>query len=273
MKLLPLLGGVFFAVALTAQAQDRSLPLWEIGAFGGLASTPAYPASTERTSRALVLPFLIYRGEVLRVDRSSIAARISHTDDYELDIGFAGSLPANSDDIAARRGMPNLGTLIEFGPRLKMTLNRPTPTSRVRLEVPLRAVLEFNSGVHTQGVSFEPELIYESLDPSSGWRWSANGSLVFGDRQLNRYFYDVAPQFATAARPAYDAQAGLIATRLGLSTAKDITPDVRMFGFVRYELYGGAANRASPLFLQSNGASVGIGLTWTLSRSERRAAN
>ena len=273
MKFSALMGAGFLAAALTAQAQDRGLPLWEFGAFGGLASTPAYPASTERSSRALVLPFLIYRGEVLRIDRSSVAALVLHTDDYEFDVGFAGSLPASSNDIAARNGMPDLGTLIEFGPRLKMTLARPTPGSRVRLEVPVRAVLEFNSGVHGQGVSFEPELVYETRDFSAGWRLSANASLVFGDSQLNNYFYGVSPQFATAARPTYDAQAGLIATRFGLSTAKDLTPDVRVFGFVRYERYDGAANRASPLFLQSEGASIGLGLTWTLSRSERRAAS
>ena len=273
MKFSLFVGGVFFAAALTAQAQDRSLPLWEVGAFAGLASTPAYPGSAERSSRALVLPFLIYRGDVLRVDRSSFAARIVHADDYEVDVGFSGALPASSDDIAVRRGMPDLGTLLEFGPRLKMTLARPTQTSRIRLEVPLRAVMEFNNGVRTQGASFEPELAYEALDLSSGWRYSASGSLVFGDSQLNNYFYGVSPQFATATRPAYDAQAGLIATRLGLSTAKDISPDVRVFGFVRYELYDGAANRASPLFLQSNGTSVGVGLTWILSRSESHAAN
>lgn len=273
MKFFTLMVAVFFAASLPTQAQDRALPLWEVGAFGGLASTPAYPASTERSSRALVLPFFIYRGDVLRVDRSSIAARILHADDYEFDIGFAGALPANSNDIAARSGMPDLGTLIEFGPRLKMTLARPTPTSRVRLEVPLRAVLEFNNGVRTQGVSFEPELVYETHDLSSGWRFSASGSLLFGDSQMNSYLYGVAPQFATATRPAYEAQAGLIATRLGLSTAKDISPDVGVFAFVRYELYNGAANRASPLFLHSNGTSVGIGLTWMLSRSESRAAN
>jgi outer membrane protein len=48
---------------------------------------------------------------------------------------------------------------------------------------------------------------------------------------------------------------------------------VRVFAFVRFERYDGAANRASPLFLQSQGTSAGIGLTWTLSRSERRAVD
>lgn len=273
MKSSVLLATGFLAATLTAQAQDGGLPLWEIGAAGGVVSMPAYPASTERSSRALVLPFVIYRGEVLRVDRSAISARVLRSDDYEFDIGFAAALPANSNDIAARSGMPDLGTLVEFGPRLKMTLARPAPGSQVRLEVPVRAVLELNSGVRSQGLSFEPELVYEIRDFNAAWRVSANGSLVFGDRKLNSYFYGVSPQFAIAARPAYEAQAGLIATRLGLSAARDLMPGVRLYGYVRYERYDGAANRASPLFLQSSGTSAGIGLTWTLSRSERRAVD
>lgn len=273
MKTSILIGAGLLVVTLTAQAQDSGLPLWEIGAAGGVVSMPAYPASTERSSRVLILPFFIYRGEVLRADRSSISARVLRSDDYEFDIGFAASLPANSDDIAARSGMPDLGTLVEFGPRLKMTLVRPAPGSQLRLELPVRAVLELNRGVRAQGISFEPELVYEIRDFSAGWRLSANASLVFGDRKLNRYFYGVSPQFATGARPAYEAQAGLMATRLGLSAAKDLTPEVRVFGFVRYERYDGSANRDSPLFLQSHGASAGIGLTWTLRRSARRAVD
>ena len=273
MKFSTLTGAVFWAAALSAQAQDGGLPLWEVGVAAGVVSMPAYPASTERSSRALILPLVMYRGEVLRVDRSSISARVLRSDDYEFDIGFAASLPANSEDIAARRGMPDLGTLVEFGPRLKLTLARPTPGSQLRLELPVRAVLELNGGVHPQGASFEPELVYESRDLHAGWRGSASASLVFGDRRLNNYFYGVAPEFATFARPAYEAQAGLIATRLGLATSKDLTPDVRLFAFVRYERYDDAANRASPLFLQSQGTSAGIGLTWTLSRSERRAVD
>jgi outer membrane scaffolding protein for murein synthesis (MipA/OmpV family) len=108
---------------------------------------------------------------------------------------------------------------------------------------------------------------------AGGWSLSTSGSLVWGDRKLNNYFYGVTPQFATASRPAFDAQSGLIATRVGLSTSKEITPDVRIFGFARYESYSGAANLASPLHQASSGSSVGIGLAWTLGRSAQRAAN
>jgi hypothetical protein len=37
--------------------------------------------------------------------------------DFELDIGFSGSLGSGANDTQARRGMPELGTLVEFGPR------------------------------------------------------------------------------------------------------------------------------------------------------------
>jgi hypothetical protein len=38
-------------------------------------------------------------------------------------------------------------------------------------------------------------------------------------------------------------------------------------------MHSGAANQASPLFGQSQGNSIGIGLAWTLGRSQARAAD
>lgn len=257
--------------ALPAQAQDAGLPLWEAGVFGGIATTPAYPGSADRSSRALVLPLLIYRGEIFRADNSGIGARLFRTNDVELDVGFSGSLPASSDAITARRDMPDLGTLVEFGPRVKWTLSRPTATSRVRLDLPLRAVIEFNAGVRGQGVAFEPTLTYENRNFTGGWGLSTSASLIYGDSKLNSYFYGVEPKYATVARPAYDARAGLISTRLALGTSKKLTPDLMLFGFLRYESYAGSANTQSALFLNNSGTSVGIGLTWTLARSESRA--
>ena len=273
MKISYIAGAALLTASLVSHAQENGLPLWEAGVFGGAASTPAYPGADSRTSRALVIPYLIYRGEVFRSDRGSIGARVFRTTDLELDVGFSGSLPANTKDTAARQGMSDLGTLIEFGPRIKWTLARPSPGNQLRLELPVRAVLEFNSGVNGQGIAFEPELVFDTRNIAGGWGLSASGSLVWGDRKLNNYFYGVTPPFASTSRPAFDAQSGLIATRLSLSTSKDITPDVRVFGFVRYESYSGSANLASPLHLASNGSSVGVGLAWTLGRSTQRASN
>ncbi len=259
--------------AFGAQAQVSELPLWEAGIFAGVASTPAYPGSADRSQRALALPYFIYRGEVLRADRGGLGARVVHTDDLEVDVGFAASLPANSKNVAARVGMPDLGTLIEFGPRLKMTLAKPTAGSRWKLELPVRTVLEFSGGMSRQGWATEPEVSYETRELGAGLNLSANASLVFGDRSLNQYFYSVAPRFASAARPTFDAKAGLISTRLGLSLSKEINADLRVFGFLRYDSYAGAANLNSPLHLNASGSSAGLGLTWTFGRSTELARN
>lgn len=253
--------------------EGREQPLWEAGLASAAISTQAYPAATERSSRGLVLPYFIYRGEVLRADRDGVGARLLRTENTQLDVGFAASLPADSDDVAVRRGMPDLGTLVEFGPRLNVTLARPAPGSRIKLELPLRAVLEFNSGVRGQGFAFEPEISYETRNIGAGFGLSASASLVFGDRKLGNYFYGVQPQFATTTRPAFDASAGLIASRVGLTASRNLGRDVTVFGFVRFESYAGAANKESPLYTKSSGTSAGLGLAWTLGRSTRTVSS
>jgi outer membrane scaffolding protein for murein synthesis (MipA/OmpV family) len=59
--------------------------------------------------------------------------------------------------------------------------------------------------------------------------------------------------------------------RLGLSLSHELTPDWRLFGFVRYDNYSRAANRDSPLFRKNSGTSLGVGFTWTAYRSRARA--
>jgi outer membrane protein len=261
--------GALLAVSCAAQAQQ--LPLWELGVFGGAASTPAYPGSSDRSSRALALPFLIYRGEVMRVDQSGIGARLRRSERTEFDIGLAASLPARSDDVSARTGMPSLGLLLELGPRLKVMLVKPTENSRLRLDLPVRAVIEARSGVRNQGYTFEPKIVYEAHGPQEHWTFDANLGMVIGERKINRYFYEVQPAFATPERPAFAADAGLMLVRLGVSASSLLNPDVRVFGFMRYESYASAANRDSPLMQQRSGTSAGLAFAWTIKRSAQMA--
>ncbi|HWJ94716.1 MAG TPA: MipA/OmpV family protein, partial [Telluria sp.] len=224
-----------------AQQGERNLPLWEAGVGGVAIATPAYPGADTHSSRVLALPFLIYRGEVLRSDQSGIGARLLNTDKVEFDIGFAASLPAHSDDVAARDGMPDLGTLVEFGPRVKLKLADLGNGRRVRFELPARAVIEARGGLRRQGWTFEPRLVYESRSADGRWVWDAQLAAVLGDARINRYFYEVRQQDATATRPAYSADAGLMLVRTGLFASYRLNPDLRLFAFVRYESYAGAA--------------------------------
>lgn len=274
---LPGLAITLLALASPAGAQQTApkpapdLPLWEVGLFGGAASTPAYPGASDRSSRGLVLPILIYRGKVLRADRSGISARLFDTDRVELDLGFALSLPSRSSDVEARAGMPDLHSLLEFGPRLKIQLSEPSSRNRVRLELPLRTPLELGNGFRRQGLVFEPRVVLETGGGNQPWQADANLGMMFGNARLNDYFYGVAPQYANAARPAFQAEAGLMMIRVGTSLSYRVTPDWRLFGFTRYENYMHAANRDSPLFRKNSGLSLGFGFTWTAYRSRARA--
>ena len=138
----------------TAPESRPGQPLWELGLAGGVVSTPSYPGADDRETRGLVLPLIIYRGKVFRSDQGGIGARVFKSDRAELDIGLAASLPARSDDVEARAGMPDLGALAEFGPRLKLRLARFDRYSGLRAELPLRAVMEVRSGLRHQGYTF-----------------------------------------------------------------------------------------------------------------------
>jgi MipA family protein len=216
-----------------------------------------------------VLPFFLYRGDVVRVDQGTAGLRALRTDRWELDVGFAGSFGARANEVPERAGMPELGTMVEFGPRLKYRVTPPGETwmgGRLRLDLPVRAVFDVSNSFDRKGVSFEPEFIFERRT-RSGWFYNTTVSAVVGDRRLNDTFYGVAPAFATAARPAYAAQSGLISWRLNTSFAKPLDRDWRVFGFARVETVSGAANEASPLVRKTTGMTAGIGLAYTWMRS------
>jgi outer membrane scaffolding protein for murein synthesis (MipA/OmpV family) len=275
--LLALAGACLLPGIAAAQAEPagRNLPLWEAGIGAAVFSTPAYPGADDRSNRHLLLPFFLYRGKVLRADQEGVGARLLNTDKVEFDIGFAGALPAHSDDVEARRGMPDLGTLLEFGPRVKYKFADFGEHGRLRFDLPLRAVIEARGGLRRQGWTTEPRLVWEKRAEARGGapRWTLEAQLgaVFGDRRINRYFYEVAPQYATADRPAYRADPGLMLVRTGVGGTWRVNPDLRVFSFLRYEMYSRAANAESPLMRKSTGVSAYVGLAWTFARSQASA--
>jgi outer membrane protein len=241
-------------------------PLWELGVVGFAAAQPAYPGSAERTQRGLLFPFAIYRGQYLRADSENLGLRAIKTDQLEVDIGVAGSFGARSSNLAVRQGMPDLGTLVEFGPRLKWQLGATPELGRMRAEVALRGVFDLSDGLRHRGTTLEPRLMLENRT-ASGWNHSTSLGLVAGSRKIGDTLYGVAPEWATGARPEYRAASGLMAWRLGLSVSKSLSPDWTAFGFARLESVAGAANRASPLVQQRTGATLGMGLSYTWARS------
>jgi len=244
-------------------------PLWEAGLAGFGLTGPAYPGANDDIGRGLVLPWFIYRGPVWRAAGGTVGARVAKNSFAEFDIGFSGALRASSDDVKVRSGMPELGFLLEFGPRAKLNLARPSPDSVMRLELPLRGVFEFNSGVHYRGLTFEPKLTYNKRDLGLGWGFSGSLGLIYGDQQFNQYLYGVPSEYATSSRSGYTAKAGLITPRAQLTLSHKLNSDVRMFAFSRTDFSGKGVNTDSPLHLKERGTALGLGVIWTLGRSSQ----
>jgi len=122
-------------------------------------------------------------------------------------------------------------------------------------------------------VIFAPELAWLSQRFVDG-RLSLRASVgtEFTTTHLQRYFYQVAPQYAIPdERPAYEASAGYLGASLGTRVSYDFTKRVRGFMAVRYYNYSGAASEDSPLFRSDDGYSAVIGFSWTFFESKARA--
>jgi len=262
--------------SVAAAAQDnarRGPPLWEVGGLALGMSQQAYPGADEQLERVRVLPFVLYRGRVLRADGDTAGLRALKTDRFELDLGVSGSFGGGNSQVRARDGMRELGTLVELGPRLKIRLGDPaTPASdgRWRLDLPLRGVFDLNDDGRHRGMAFEPQLVFER-QARGGWRYGTSVGAIVADRRLGEHFYGVSNSEALPWRPAYTAKSGLVAWRLSASASYTLNRDWRLFGFARLDSVAGAANEDSPLVRDRTGASVGIGVSYTWMRSEASA--
>ena len=254
----------------TTSTPAASSPLWEAGVFSVGGSQQAYPGSRQQVRSVILLPFLVYRGQVVRAEQGGIGVRAARSASTEFDIGLSGSFGSAAADHDARRGLPNIGTLVELGPRLKLNLGPAPWGGGFSAALPLRGVFDINHGFDFRGIAFEPMLAWGDRS-ALGWGYGVSLGLVLGNRRLTDTFYGVAPAHATATRPAYTARAGLITTRLAFNLSKRLATDWRFFGYARIDSVAGAANRHSPLVERPTGASAGLGLAWTWLRSDESA--
>jgi outer membrane scaffolding protein for murein synthesis (MipA/OmpV family) len=114
-------------------------------------------------------------------------------------------------------------------------------------------------------------VVYERR-AKGGWRYNTSFGALIADQHLAATFYEVSPQQATLARPAYSAQNGLVSFRLASSFSRSLTPDWRLFGFARLDTVAGSVNKNSPLVRQNSGVTLGMGVAYTWTRSSELAS-
>jgi outer membrane protein len=260
---------VFLSVALPCQAELQ--PRWELGLGVGALSIPDYRGAETRSTYLLPVPYFVYRGEVLRADRSGMRAALFDGDRLQLNLSLNASVPVDTDDNPQRRGMPDLRPTVEVGPIADIRLWRSADEkTRFSLRLPVRAALTVESSPRHIGWLFAPSLNLNLEDPLGwrGWRFGVQGGPLYATRDYNNYYYRVLPDQATPTRPAYAPPGGFAGTQFTATVSKRFAR-YWLGGFVRYDNLSGAAFGNSPLVQQRDALSAGLAVAWVFGASSR----
>ena len=254
-------------------AAARDEPLWEAGMGVAVLDFPDYRGSSHSRGYVLPAPYLVYRGDFFKSDRSGARTTFFSDQNFDLHLSVGASLPVSSDRNPDREGMPTLRPSIELGPALDVTLWR-SARERYKLDVrfPLRAAMTLESHPEYAGSQFSPHVNLDIHDPLdfSGWRLGLLAGPVFTDARYNKRFYEVAPEFATPSRPAYPAPGGGYGGTQFIAAFSKRYPKFWVGGFVRYDQLRGAVFESSPLVTSKSYVAGGIAISWIFSESSQR---
>jgi outer membrane protein len=266
---LKLWGAALLAAAGIRVAAAEDKPLWDFGLGVGAVSFADYRGADTTHVYVLPLPVFSYRGKFLKSDRNGIRGKLFSQDWIELNISANATTPVRRN--AARAGMPDLRSTVEIGPALDLHLWK-SADQRVKFDVrlPLRGVVTVQASPHFIGAIFAPHASIDIKDVAGfqGWYLGALAGPLFGDHRYHDYFYTVAPQFATPARPAYQATAGYSGAEVLVSLSKRY-PSFWVGGYVRHDTLAGAAFESSPLVKRDSYWAAGAGVAWIIRQSKR----
>jgi outer membrane scaffolding protein for murein synthesis (MipA/OmpV family) len=250
-------------------AHAKEEPLWEFGLGAGAIGFEDYRGSDTSHVYPLPVPYFVYNGTFLKADRDGVRGTLFNQDRVELNLSFNLTTPVRNDH--ERFGMPDLESTVELGPALNLHLWRDADR-RVKfdLRMPLRAAFTVEASPKAIGWTFTPQFALDIADPlgHGGWNLGLLSGPLFADRRYQQYFYSVAPQYATASRAAYTADAGYAGTQFLAALSKRY-PRFWVGAYARYDTLAGAVFADSPLVERKSYWSAGFGFAWMLAHSAR----
>jgi outer membrane protein len=267
------LGALFLALLFVLPAHAELRPEWEFGAGATAFTLPDYRGSDESRAYLFPFPYVIYRGDKLRVDRQGVRGVFFESERVEFDLSMSATPPLDSDKNRARQGMPRLDPTLEIGPRLNVKLMADRARDwALNLRMPVRAVIATDLS-HAEGAGYVayPHLTFDTRPVFFGGKWNLGlqAGPLYGSRKYHRYFYAVDPQFATPERPAYAARGGYSGA-LALASISRRFRSVWVGAFARYDTLKGAAFESSPLMRRDYSIMAGVAFAWVFAESERK---
>lgn len=250
----------------TMPAMAEMVPRWELGMGVASLGFPDYRGASHTNVRTLPLPYVVYRGDTVQVKREGIAIELLDSDRLEIALSAGASLPGDDEAPSSpRAGMPELLPTFEAGPSLDYWLIKPGERDwQLRLRLPVRAVLASNfRQFEAAGWLVQPQVDVGRRWQPNGWsvRLRAGLGVLWASEAYHDYFYEVSPQFVTAQRSAFDAQAGYSGVRasLGLSAHRDRW---RIGMGLATDRFGDADFADSPLVQTERSLVIGIGVAY-----------
>lgn len=247
-------------------------PSFQFGVGVGAVRFPDYPGAEELRTLVLPFPYIVIRNRYLDVNRDHIRGKLLKDDRFSLDVDFGGQVSVDSSATQERRGMPDLDWLGEVGPSLRYHAWRDAEDeTHFDLVLPLRvAVSAQGLTLHHRGWVTGPRAEWHKtlhLQDGDAVYLDSALSAEFVDRSYADYYYSVAPEFATATRPAYSAPGGYAgeSIELGFSWHHG---DMVYGAFVEHTGLHGAAFQSSPLVGRADGLSLGVAVSWIFQRDD-----
>ncbi|MHB1040865.1 MAG: MipA/OmpV family protein [Desulfobacteria bacterium] len=273
-KTRPRIAGLILCTALflgvSQQAAAEMVPQWELGAGVAGLMLPDYRGSDEVHSYLLPVPYVIYRLEWIKADRTGIRSKLLNWEQAEVNLSLSATPPVRSKNNRAREGMSDLKPMVELGPTLDIHLWR-SDDRRFKLDVrtPVRAAFTVESQPRDAGVNLSPTLNFD-VDGIGGrpWQLGMLAGPIFATRRQHQYYYGVPESYARPDRPAFDARGGYAGLQFLVALSRRF--EKAWFGaYVRYDTLRGAVFEDSPLVRRNHYVSAGFAIAWIPLQSSR----
>lgn len=253
-------------------ADDDLVESLTLGAGVVSFTRPDYRGSKEVSTLVAPAPYVDYYSRKLELSRDGLLLKLLDHERLRLRVSGSGTLPGDDTQDGAREGMPELLPTFGLGPSLDWDLGHAGDAEWF-LRLPVRAVVASDFGrFDFIGWEASPNLHLKKELGVAGLELSTSASLgpVFATGKHHRYFYEVKPAFATAARPAYGVSGGYSGTRL--SGSLGVRKGRWFLGIAAgYDNLDGATFDDSPLVETRHSLTVGVALFYKFRRWERRA--
>jgi outer membrane scaffolding protein for murein synthesis (MipA/OmpV family) len=263
---------LFFSFLLPGSAICEEKPLWELGVGLGLLQMPDYRGSDENRLYLLPYPYVVYRGDILKIEEQRVSGQIFKSDRISLDFSGYGAVPVKSSNNTARAGMPDLDPTFELGPALKIKLwESKADKYKLDLALPVRALFSMDfPSVSREGWVFGPRInfVKDDLIPDTGLNLGISAGPMFADSGYNAYFYTVEPAYATAERPAYSAGGGYSGSTLTVGLGKEYKQFI-FNAFLSTDFLQGAVFENSPLVKRETSFMSGVSVSWIFFKSAK----